>query len=306
MSRGKVCVIGLTGQSAFLKTDHFPRPGETVSCASLFFEPGGKGHNQAVACARMGAETVFIGAVGEDANAEACRSALEREGIAACLIPKKEPTAFASITTDGTGENTVEVYTGAAGLLAPGDLAGNEIRKRVEDCAWFLLQNELSLECLEASLRLAASVGGRVILNPAPAENLTEAMLEQCDIITPNYGEAAALAGWPADRRPADEKLCACFSKRRNGDTLITLGGEGVWLIRNGVCRHMGAYSHGPVVDTTGAGDTFNGVLAAILAGGGTLEEAAGAAVIAAGISVTRRGAAGSIPTGTEVRNEMK
>lgn len=299
-------MIGLTGQSAFLTAGRLPRPGETVSCDSLFFEPGGKGHNQAIACARMGVETVFIGALGRDANGEACRQALEREGITACLIPKEEPTAFAAITTDGEGENVVQVYPGAAGTLTPEELSGEAVRRAAEGSDWFLLQNELPAACLEASLRLAAACGSRVILNPAPAKGLTEAILEQCDIITPNYGEAKLLAGFSEGERPGDGALCRGLCRGGQGTALVTLGSEGILLIRDGACRRMQAFSCGRTVDTTGAGDTFNGVFAAMLASGKEPEEAAEIALVAAGISVTRQGAAGSIPTEAQVREGMR
>ena len=166
-TNGKVAVIGLAGQSAFMTADHFPEPGETITCGSLFFEPGGKGYNQAIACARMGVQTVFIGAVGDDVNAEECRCGLEKEGIISCLVKKKEPTAYAVITTDSEGENTVQVFGGASKSLGEADLYEDSIWREMKGCDYLLIQNELSEACLRASLKAAKELNIPVILNPA-------------------------------------------------------------------------------------------------------------------------------------------
>lgn len=302
MKKGKVAVIGLTGQSAFLSTKYFPQPGETVSCNGLFFEPGGKGHNQAVACKRTGAETLFVSAVGRDANGEACRAALDQEGIETCLIKKEAPTAFAVITTAADGENVVEVFGGAAKELKERDLKRKEVREGIQDCDYLLLQNELPKKCLEAAIDVAQEADIPVILNPAPAQDLEPPLLSRCKIITPNYGEAKQLAGFAPEEEPSLEELAGFFRKSRVENTVITMGDRGVLLITDSLCKVIPAFSAGPVVDTTGAGDTFNGTLAGMLAGGASLEQAVRMAVVAAGISVTRPGAAGSIPTMAEIR----
>lgn len=299
--RGKVAVVGLTGQSAFLQTEYFPRPGETVSCHGLFFEPGGKGHNQAIACRRTGTGTLFISAVGEDANGESCRAALCREGIETCLIKKEAPTAFAVITTAADGENVVEVYGGAAGELRKGDLERKDVREGIQSCDYLLLQNELPEGCLETAIDIARDSGVSVILNPAPAGNLEPSLLSRCRIVTPNYGEAKQLAGFGPEEEPSAERLARFFRESGVENTVITMGSRGALLITKSLCRMVPAFSAGPVVDTTGAGDTFNGVLAGMLAGGASLEQAVSTAATAAGISVTRAGAAGSIPAMAEI-----
>lgn len=302
MKKGKVAVIGLTGQSAFLSTEYFPQPGETIFCNGLFFEPGGKGHNQAIGCARTGARTLFVSAVGPDANGEVCRAVLEQEGIETCLIEKEAPTAFAVITTAADGENVVEVFGGAAKELREKDLEKNAVCDGIQGCDYLLLQNELPKECLEAAIDMAKEAGVPVILNPAPAQNLELSLLSRCRIITPNYGEAKQLAGFVPGEEPSLEKLAEFFRKSQIENTVITMGGRGVVLITDSLCKIIPAFSAGPVVDTTGAGDTFNGTLAGMLAGGASLEQAVRMAVVAAGISVTRHGAAGSIPTMEEIR----
>lgn len=302
MKQPKVCVIGLGGQSAFLSAQRFPLPGETVSCTDLFFELGGKGYNQAVACARMGVKTTFIGAVGHDIYAEACRTALEAEGITVCLVRKELPTAFACITTDATGENFVQVFPGAAKALTPEDLRSSYVMAELKTCDWLLLQNELSAECLKEACAIGAELGLRVIVNPAPAEEFPREVLPQCDLITPNYGEAKLLAGFFQQDDTDIHALTDALRSQGIRNAVITMGSAGALIIGEETQQTVLPYRCGNAVDTTGAGDTFNGVLAASLALGNDLAEAARLGAVAAGIGVTRHGAAGSIPFGAEVR----
>ncbi len=297
----KVAVVGLAGQSAFLSEDHFPTPGETVSCSGLFFELGGKGYNQAIACARLGVSTVFIGAVGDDANGAACEEELRREGTVPCLVKKPIPTAYAVITTDKRGENTVQVFGGAAKQLTEEDLYREQIRTQLMECDYLLLQNELSLACLQSCFRLAKELGISVIFNPAPADAACREFLHQCALITPNFGEAKSLIGWQAHCDPEPEQLKEGLEKLGVRQAVITMGSSGALVIGNGACTKVDAVSFGGAVDTTGAGDTFNGTLCAGLALGKDLDAAVQLAVVAAGISVTRHGAAGSIPTKEEI-----
>ena len=301
MKKGKVAVIGLAGQSVFLKEDHFPVPGETVSCSGLFFEPGGKGYNQAIACARMGVETVFIGAVGDDGHAEVCRLGLEQEGIKVCFVKKQTPTAFAVITTIPDGENTVQVSGGASRCLTEADLREEAVMRELRECDYLLLQNELSSECLQAAVRLAKELGILVVLNPAPAESVSRDLFSECELLTPNYGEAKTLAGFLQEEEPSGRELAEIFRCYRAKKVVITMGRKGAFIIDEKGERLISAFSCGTALDTTGAGDTFNGTLTAALAMDQGLEEAVRMAVVAAGISVTRRGAAGSIPTRAEV-----
>lgn len=303
--KGKVAVIGLAGQSAFMTADHFPAPGETISCSSLFFELGGKGYNQAIACARMGVETIFIGAVGDDANGAEGKAALEKEGITACLVRKPEPTAYAVITTRADSENTVAVYSGAAKSLSGEDLQSEAIRNEIADCDYLLLQNELSGECLEASFALSHELHIPVIFNPAPADHIPRELIVGCEMITPNYGEAKTLAGFAESEEPSEQDFLGAVRKLGVKKAVITMGSRGALLIDEEKVSRIPAVSCGKTIDTTGAGDTFNGTLTAALALGKSLEEAAKLAAIAAGISVTRRGAAGSIPTAEELKEYL-
>lgn len=301
MNKPKIGVIGLGGQSAFLSADHFPAPGETVSCRELFFELGGKGYNQAVACARMGVETVFIGAVGQDDNGKACRADLLREGVVPCLIEKNIPTAYAVIMTDSSGENTVSVFPGAAKAITPEDLRSQDVLSQLKTCTCLLLQNELSADCLLEACKIGQELKLPVIFNPAPAENVPMEAIACSALITPNYGEAKHLTGFTEQEQPAGEEIAERFLKMGVQNAVITMGQQGALVMERGKTQRIPAFSLGQAVDTTGAGDTFNGFLVAALSMGKDLREAARLAAVAAGISVTRHGAAGSIPTKAEV-----
>lgn len=302
MKRSRVCVIGLGGQSAFLSAQHFPAPGETVSCKDLFFELGGKGYNQAVACARMGVDTTFIGAVGCDIYGDACRSALEAEGITAVLIPKKTHTAFACITTDAEGENIVQVFPGAARELTPEDLRSPRVMEHLRKCDWLLLQNELSVPCLAEACAIGRELGMRIVINPAPAVGIPMEIVRRGDWITPNFGEARLLAGLEPEIKVTPAELAEALNAQGICRAVITLGAQGALIMDGERLELLPSYRHGMAVDTTGAGDTFTGVLTAFLSTGADIVSAAGMGAVAAGIGVTRHGAVGSIPTGDEVR----
>lgn len=306
MKEPKVGVIGLGGQSAFLSAHHFPVPGETISCKGLFFEPGGKGYNQAIACARMGVPTVFIGAIGKDDNGEICRKDLLNQGVIPCLVEKEIPTAYAVITTDAEGENTVSVFPGAAKELTPEDLHSSAVMEQLQQCSYLLLQNELTPECLLEACRIGQELEIPVIFNPAPAENIPWEALQSSTWITPNYGEAKHLVGFSQGEMPTPRQLEERFTNRGILRGVITMGSRGAAVMEAGKVIKIPPFTCGKVVDTTGAGDTFNGVLTAMLAMGKTVEKAASVAAVAAGISVTRHGAAGSIPTKAEIDAAMK
>lgn len=306
MNEPMIGVIGLGGQSAFLKAHHFPAPGETISCKDLFFEPGGKGYNQAIAAARMGVKTVFIGAVGRDDNGEICRKDLMRQGVIPCLVEKDIPTAYAVITTDEKGENTVSVFPGAAKELSPEDLRSQQVMTRLRQCSCLLLQNELTSECLLEACRIGRELDIPVIFNPAPGEHVPSGALLSSAWITPNYGEAKLLAGFSQRELPTPRQLEDRFARMGISRVVVTLGGDGAAIMSGGKITKIPPFTYGRPVDTTGAGDTFNGVLTAMLAKGNGIVKAAKTAAVAAGISVTRHGAAGSIPTKEEIDEALK
>lgn len=275
----KVAVIGLAGQSVFLPVKELGKAGETVIADAIHTEPGGKGFNQAVAAARYGADVAFLAAVGDDAYAGSIQSFLDGEKIGAYLCRKNDKTAFAAIVTDAAGNNCVTEYMGAR--LTEEDVAS--FGAEIVSSDILLLTNETPEKVNIAAARIAAANGVRVILNPAPQQTLSEEMLSLADWLTPNEHETTGLDG------------------RQN--VIETLGSRGCRLRATG--EVVPAFSV-EAVDTTGAGDTFNGVLAAALAQGVSLSRAVRAANAAAGLSVMRRGAVGSIPSRAETENFMK
>ncbi len=282
MYAAEVIILGLCGQSAFLSVPRFHRPEETLHATALFMEPGGKGYNQAVAAARLGARVAFAAAVGEDAGADACETRLLAEGIERCAFFRKpgESTAFAAILTDTTGENRVTVYPGASRLLAARDV--RTLEKWFEYARLLLLTPEIPEEAFAEAASLARAHGVQLIINPAPYTPWVRAYLPQAWCITPNRSEARAMLGAAEDEML--ETALRDFPCRR---AVVTLGADGALLMEEGQATYVPA-PIAQVVDTTGAGDALNGALCAALLKGRTLHDAARFAVRAASISVMR------------------
>lgn len=272
----KIAVIGICGNSVFMNVDHFHAPGETVVAHSTFEEIGGKGINQAIAAARMGADVHFLAAVGDDADAQKCADAIRAESIHGHLVTKRgKKTTFAFILTDKNGENRVTGYHGAA--LTEADVAA--FAPQIAQSDLLLLQQEVPESVNLAAAKLAEKHGVKVILNPAPIRPMDPALAEKIWLVTPNEHEAEGLSG-------LDFPNC-----------VTTLGSKGC---RTPDGRIIPAIPVQPV-DTTGAGDTFNGTLAVCLAEGMDMETACHYAVAASGISTTKHGVLSSIPYRNEV-----
>lgn len=265
----RIAVMGIVGNSVFLPVDHFHTGGETIEAKNLHTELGGKGFNQAIAAARYGAEVSFFSAVGADAY-DTVTAFLKDEGITPVLVIKEEKTAFAAIITDRYGNNRVTVYQGAQLVPDDAELFSDAIRS--SDLV--LMTNETDEAINRTVLRMAKEAGKPVILNPAPARSYCDEILRDVDLFTPNMHECAGLEG-----------------KNR----IVTLGADGCYI--SSLNMNIPALNMGIVKDTTGAGDTFNGVLAAMLAAGASLETAAREANAAAAVSVTENYAVSSIPT---------
>ena len=270
----KIAVVGIIGNSVFLPVARFHEGGETVEASSVHFEVGGKGFNQAIAARRCGAEVSFLAAVGREGVRE-FSSFLDGEGIRHKLVLKDEPSAFAAIVTDSVGNNRVTVYQGAE--LSPEDVDPFESEIREADI--LLINNEVPEAVNAAAVRLAVKHGTRCILNPAPARNTDSFILENVYLFTPNEHETLGI------------------ENREN--VIVTLGKRGCLVKAED--EVVPACNFGVAVDTTGAGDTFNGVLAAMLSGGMSLLESAGIANCVAALGVTRKYALSSIPTHAEI-----
>ena len=269
----KVAVIGIVGNSVFLPVENFHVGGETVEAQSVHFELGGKGFNQAVAATRYGANVSFLAAVGADSY-DSVKAFLEKENIHATLAKKQENTAFAAIITDKKGSNRVTVYQGA-------QLSENDVElfeNAIKNADILLLNNEVTEEVNVKAIEIAKRYGVKVVLNPAPARKTCAYVLENVYLFTPNEHETLGL----------DDKQ----------NVVITLGGEGC-LIKSTNTKIPSIQVN--AVDTTGAGDIFNGVLATCLSENADIEQAVRTATIGSGISVTRKYAVSSIPTKQEI-----
>ncbi len=298
---GRVIVVGSVNVDLVVSTARLPLPGETVTGGRFARHHGGKGGNQAVAAARLGARTAFVGAIGDDAFGKEARAALAAEGIdlRELVTLEHEATGVALILVDARGENCIAVAGGANGAVTP-----TLVRDALENLApqpgdVLLVGHEIPTESSREALRLGRAAGATTILNPAPARGLDRDILALADILTPNRGELAVLV--PDDRSSAGDAAAAALLGGAAGRAvLVSLGADGALLVDVG-----GATPLRPppvaVVDTVGAGDTLNGALAAGLAAGLELPVAARRAVIAASLAVTRAGAREGMPTSAEL-----
>ena len=278
------------------RAPRLPAWGETVLGTGFRLGPGGKGSNQAVAAARLGAPVSFVCKLGRDAFGDLARQTYAADGIDMRFVFESEhPTGGASIVLDEkTGENAIVVDPGSCFTLSAEDV--DAAREAIAEAAVFMTQLEVPLATVEHALRLAKSLGATTILNPAPAFALAEGIYPLCDVMTPNETEAAMLTG-ESDPVPAADVLLA----RGARTAVITLGANGAFVKTAALAQHVPAIDAGPVVETTGAGDAFSGAFAVALAEGRGVVEAVRFGCAAAGISVTRPGTAQSMPRRDEV-----
>lgn len=283
------------------RTPHLPAWGETVLGSAFRLGPGGKGSNQAVAAARLGAHVSFISKLGNDPFGELARRTYEREGIDARFVfESEEPTGGASIVVDEVrGENAIVVVPGACFRLTDAEIVA--AREAIEGAGVFMTQLEQALETVEYGLKTAKSLGVATILNPAPGQPLGDAMYRLCDYVTPNESEASILASVQVGDLASAVRAAEMLLMRGVPNVVITLGAQGALVKTATIEEHVGAFDAGPVVETTGAGDAFNGGFATALAEGADLVEATRFGCAVAGISVTRLGTAPSMPQRSEV-----
>jgi ribokinase len=301
MAKKWVTVMGSFVADLAFRTGRIPAWGETLMGQSFKLGPGGKGSNQAVAAARAGGRVSFISKLGEDAFGEMARSMYQAEGIdTRFLFTTASATGAAAIIIDAQkGENAIIVVPGACFEVSAEEV--DQARELIADTSVFVAQLELSLTVVEHGLALAHALGVPTILNPAPAAPLPESIYQYIDYITPNETEAAALTGVPVASLAGAEKAADAFLARGVPNVLITLGAQGAFVKNARVKAHVPAVNAGPVVETTGAGDAFNGGFAVALSEGMGLVEAARFGCVTAGISITRPGTAPSMPTRAEI-----
>ena len=315
-------VVGAVNVDLVVAASRLPTPGQTVTGADLVRFPGGKGGNGATAAARLGARVAFVGAVGADDMGNDARSALAVEGIdLSGLAVTARSTGVALIVVDPHGENLIAVATGANGEVNRQHVESAFARLAPGPRDVVLVSREIPPDGVRAALEIGRNAGSITILNPAPADDMDGWTLAMADILTPNETELALLAGGgPADADPGSTARLLLArgpdgavpgASVRDDAPNVRRSGEGAVVVTRGASGALVVPTDGPAlavpapavtpVDTTGAGDTFNGGLAAGLADGLDLAEAVRRAVAAASLSTTRQGARGGMPTRAEL-----
>jgi ribokinase len=293
--RPKIVVVGSANTDMVVKTERIPGPGETVIGGEFMMAAGGKGANQAVAAARLGARVTLVGCLGRDVFGDQALAGYRQEGIDTSLLVRDADAAsgVALIFVDAQGENSIAVASGANARLTPAHVEC--ARSAIAAADVLLVQLEVPLPAVQRAVELAHDAGVRVILNPAPAKRIDPGLLAKVTIATPNEHEIRAVVG-EEERRAAIERMLIAGT----GAVLVTLGPQGVlWATKEGQ-RSVPAFRVN-AVDTTAAGDAFNGGLACALGRGLDMADAIRYANGVAALSVTRMGAQPSLPTASEV-----
>jgi ribokinase len=303
---GKIVILGVFVADTAYRADRPPRMGETILGNSFALGPGGKGSNQAVAAARLGADVAFLSRLGRDPFAEmALRTWLEA-GVTPVVTQSDESYTGAAyiFVEESTGNNAIIICPGAAATISPADVESNA--ELIRSAAVFVTQLEQPIEAAVRALEIARAAGVRTILNPAPASRLPDGMLSLCDFVTPNESEAEGLSGVEVKSVDDARRAADVFLSKGVGTVVITLGENGALFHTEGLSELVAAFDAGPVAETTGAGDAFNGGFAMALARGDDPVTAVRFGCATAGISVTRPGTAPSMPTLAEVKGLLR
>lgn len=301
MSRNGILVIGSANMDMVVVTKRPPQPGETVFGSQFAMFPGGKGANQAVCCAKLGSRVHFIGKMGNDVFRTKLMQSMKNDGVRLqhLLVDPAAPTGIALITVDARGQNEIVVVPGSNMKLTPADI--NKKRDIFAKIKIVLLQLEIPIETVTQSARLAKAHGATVILNPAPARKTPQSLLRMIDYVTPNETEAETLTGMPVKNVASAQKAAKRLLEIGVKNVIITLGAKGCLLVNSESVEIFSARKV-KAVDTTAAGDAFNGALAFSLAKGRNINEAIRFANAVAAFSVTKMGAQSSMPTMNELQ----
>ncbi len=296
-----IVILGIFVADTAYRAERQPKMGETILGKSFVLGPGGKGSNQSVAAAMAGGTTHFITRLGRDAFADIARATWARARVVPEVTEDAESYTGAAyiFIEEATGNNAIIVAPGAASRVSVADVEAK--KALIESAAVFVTQLEQPIPAALRALEIARAAGVTTILNPAPAAPLTDAMLALCDYVTPNESEAEALTGLPVTTLAQAEKAADALIARGVGAVVITLGGNGALYRDRQRSVHVPVISAGPVVETTGAGDAFNGGFAVALSEGRDVVDAVRFGCATAGISVTRAGTAPSMPSRAEI-----
>ena len=298
--RQQILVVGSSNTDMVIKAAHLPRPGETILGGTFLMNPGGKGANQAVAIARLGGFVTFVCKTGSDVFGHQSQQLFEEEGINTSYVfsDSVNPSGVALITVDEKAENCIVVASGANANLLPSDLAKAE--EAIELADLVLMQLEIPMETVCFVADMAWQKGKKVILNPAPAQSLPADVLRHLYLITPNETEAEMITGVKIMDEASAIEAARCLSEMGVQHVIITLGAKGALVYSEGKAELIPALKV-DAIDTTAAGDVFNGALTVALSEGRSLKDAVRFACKASAISVTRIGAQSSAPYRNEV-----
>lgn len=298
---GTIVILGVFVADTAYRAQRQPRMGETILGNSFALGPGGKGSNQAVAAARAGGTVHFITRLGADPFADMARDTWARAGVVpqVTVDPDSYTGAAYIFVEEATGNNAIIIAPGAAGRISVADVDAQA--ERIAGASVFVTQLEQPMEAAHRALTIARAAGVRTILNPAPAAPISDAMLALCDIATPNESEAEGITGIAVTDLASAKRAAAALCARGVGCAIVTLGENGALYHDATQTVHIPAFNAGPVVETTGAGDAFNGGLATALAEGMDPIAAVRFGCATASISVTRPGTAPSMPSRAEI-----
>jgi ribokinase len=296
-----IVILGIFVADTVYRADRLPRMGETLMGQGFFLGPGGKGSNQAVAAARAGGRVEFVTRLGADAFAAIAREIWGKAGVQA--VVREDPESYTGAAfiflQQGTGQNAIIVSPGAAGRITAADVEAEGTRFR--SARLVMTQLEQPVEAARRALELGRAGGAITVLNPAPAAPLPDGMLALCDLVTPNESEAEALTGIPVIGPESAAAAAGRLLEMGARAAVVTLGSQGALYRDSAQTLHVPPMAAGPVVDTTGAGDAFNGGLAVALAEGRGVADALRMATATAALKITRLGTAAAMPTRAEI-----
>ena len=297
----KIAVIGISGESIFMKLDSLPTPSVTSHAKNCHIEPGGKGYNQAVACKKFNSDVSYLSKVGNDSYGLYCKEYMDKLEIDnKFIIDEVNKTAVATILTDSTGENEVIVYPGASQNLSKEDVKLFE--NKIKQSEILLLQYEIGYDALKEAINIAKENNVFVILNPAPAIYKDQELLEMANVVTPNFEEAKILYNIPNNISVVE--IGEYLKDLVNNTLIITLGSKGCLLIKDKKYQYFEPFKVN-AIDTTGAGDIFNAGLASTILND-SIENSIKFSQAASAISVTKQYVMDAIPSINEIKEFIK